>query len=194
LQVAAQIGTASLINNAATAKISGADGQVLYKLGFGVELNIGAAYTHARYGRYTNSASYVQCLNRTTCGASYGVFAVVPVDASGNQMQRAPDFTGNLGARYSTKLANGELALSGNFYDSDRVYFDSSNEFRQSAYQLLNLRAEWTDPSARYTVALFSDNITNTHYQIEVPPSNFGVRSIWGYPRTYGLSIRVHLQ
>jgi iron complex outermembrane receptor protein len=194
LQVAAQIGTASLINNAATARISGADGQVQYDVGHGLQLNIGAAYTDAKYGRYPNSASYVQCLNPTTCGASYGVFAVVPINASGNEMQRAPQFTGNLGARYSHLLAQGNLVLSGNFYDTSRVYFDSSNAFHQDAYNVTNLRAEWTDPSTRYTLALYTDNVTDTHYLSEVPTSNFGIRGIWAYPRTYGVSVRVHLK
>jgi iron complex outermembrane recepter protein len=193
LQVAAQIGTRSLINNAADARISGLDGQILYKFGFGLDMNLGAAYTDAKYSDYPDSAAYVQCLNVTTCGASYGVFAVVPVNASGNQMQRAPEFTGNLGGRYSTTVADGTFAVSANLYHTSGFFFDSSNDYSQKAYSLLDSRVDWTDPSKRYTVGLFGDNLTNTHYLIEVPNSNFGQRSIWGYPRTYGVSLRLHL-
>jgi iron complex outermembrane receptor protein len=52
------------------------------------------------------------------------------------------------------------------------------------------MRAEWTDPSKRYTFALYGDNVTNQRYITQVANGNFGIAAIWNYPVTYGVSFR----
>jgi iron complex outermembrane receptor protein len=192
LQVASYIGTASLINNAATARINGGEFDVRYKVLKALELNAGANIMDAKYGNYPDAGYYSQCINPAICGAGTGIFAVESVDASGNQMQRAPKFTGNIGARFTADVANGEFALAGNLYHTSTVYFTAANQFKQDPYSLLNLRAEWTDPSKHYTFALYGDNVTNARYLTQVPLGNFAIGAVWNYPVTYGVSVRVH--
>jgi iron complex outermembrane receptor protein len=105
-------------------------------------------------------------------------------------MMRAPDFTGNLGVSYTVDLAHGELALSSNLSVTSKVYFDSSNNFPQKGYEILSLRAEWTDPSRKYTLAIFGDNLTDSEYRVQGEAGSFGNASVWGYPATVGASIR----
>jgi iron complex outermembrane receptor protein len=69
-------------------------------------------------------------------------------------MQRSPEFTGSVGARYTTDVAGGRLALSGNLYYSSKPYFDPAEQLSQGSYATLGLRAEWTAPSERYTHAV----------------------------------------
>lgn len=192
LQVASYIGTASLINNAASAKIDGIEGDLRYKPVRFLEFNAGANYMNARYENYPDATGYSQCLNLATCGAGYGTFLIGSVNASGNEMQRAPKLTGNLGARFTADIANGEFALSGNAYHTSRVYFVASNEYSQPGYSTLNLRAEWTDPSKRYTFAIYGDNVTNTRYLTQVALGNFAIGSVWNYPAMFGVSAKVH--
>ncbi len=56
---------------------------------------------------------------------------------------------------------------------------------------MLSLRAQWTDPSERYTVGLWGDNVTNSRYRTQVQFNNFGIGSTWSAPVTYGLDFGV---
>lgn len=102
-------------------------------------------------------------------------------------MQRAPEFTFNLGASYGLEVAKGKLLLSGNLYFSSDFYFDPAEQFRQGAYEVLSLRAEWTDPSDRFSIALFGDNVTGKRYQTQVLFNTLGIGSVWNSPATYGV-------
>ena len=65
------------------------------------------------------------------------------------------------------------------------------HEFSQKGYELLSLRAEWTDPSDRFTLAVFGDNVTNAKYKSQILPGPFAIQTTWGSPTTYGGSVRV---
>ena len=104
-------------------------------------------------------------------------------------MQRSPEVTANLGAAYDMPLADGELTLSGNLYYSSDFFFDPSEQFKQDAYTTLSLRAQWVDPSERYTVAVFGDNVTDERYQTQVLYNTLGIGSVWSAPATWGVSV-----
>lgn len=191
LQVASYVGASSLIQNAATSNVYGVDGQVRYAFSDEWEASLGVAYVHTEYDEFADSQVWNQC-NSPACGQSFGVFLPSYADASGNEMQRAPELTGTLGLSYRTDLAGGALAISGTVYHSSEFYFDSSNAYKQDAYDLLGIRAEWTDPSEHYTLAVFGDNLTDEEYRNQALPQFYGTLSSWGAPMTYGVSVAVH--
>lgn len=57
--------------------------------------------------------------------------------------------------------------FSGRFYHSSKFYFNATDQLEQGAHNTLALRAEWTDPSDRFTVALYGDNVAGTRYLTE---------------------------
>jgi iron complex outermembrane receptor protein len=57
-------------------------------------------------------------------------------------------------------------------------------------YELLSLRAEWTDASNRYTFAVYSDNVTDEEYRTMAQANATGIGAGWGAPATAGVSIR----
>lgn len=181
----------SEITNAADSHIYGAEGQAKYAVTQNFETNLAAAYTHARYQQFEGAPAYNQCLV-PACGLGYGSFITTPVDASGNTLPHAPTFTGNLGLRYTTDVLEGKLGLSSNLYYTSKFYFDSPNQFSQGAYGTLSLRTDWTDPSKRYTIALYADNVLNRHYFTEVQESAGAINTVWSRPVTVWGSIRVH--
>lgn len=187
--------TAELIN-AATSEIYGLDGSVRYEVTPGFQINAGASYVHARYKRFNNAPIYVRCTEAppeyaATCGAGV-TFVVVPTTLEDVTMQRTPEFTGFLGARYETEMAGGELALSGNLFYSSSLFFGPSGiQFRQGGYETLALRAQWSAPDARYHVALFGDNVTNSRYRTQAQYSSYGMGANWSQPATYGLEFGV---
>ena len=189
LQVASYNGTQSLITNAASSRVYGVESQLSYKLSDNFEFNLGAAYLDAKYRRFLTSPIFIQCL-LPACGAGFGTFPASTNDSSGFRMQRSPEFTGNIGARYSTGLAGGRFALSGTLAYTSSIYFDSSQQFIQKGYELLSLRAEWTDSSEHWTIAVYGDNVTNAKYRNQVLAGQTGIQSVWGYPATAGASVR----
>lgn len=201
LQVSSfQTGTAQ-IRNAASSEIYGAELQLAYRLPGGFSINGGAAWTHARYKAFPNApfVSYcdpvapagdpLYCVPPALGGFGPGALVQTTVDAAGFEMQRSPEFTGNLGVSYETGLADGTLRLSSNIYYTSSFYFDASQQFRQGGYEVLSARIQWTDASDRFTVALFGDNLTNDRHLNQVLSNTVGTGAGWNSPVTYGISL-----
>jgi iron complex outermembrane receptor protein len=202
LQVSSFQAGQAQIRNAAQSRIWGAEVSAHYRLTDGFNINLGAAYTHARYTSFKNAPYYTYCNPAVPafsgqsfdCGAiGPGSLTQVTTDASGYHMQRSPDFTANLGASYHTPLARGDLTLSGNLYYTSKFYFDPSQQFAQNSYTVLGLRAQWADPSDHYTVALYGDNVTDKRYRTQVLFNTLGIGNTWSAPATWGLEVGVRL-
>lgn len=185
--------TITVTRNAAAAKVNGAEAQLHYAMTSNFDINAGGAYTHARYTDFPNAPGYFQCLNFAACGAGYGLQNVININAKGLTLPRSPDFTGNVGARYTTLVLSGEFALSGNLYYSSKVYLDPANQYWQGSYATLSVRAQWTDPTKRYTLAVFGNNVTDKHYVNQILESQVAIDQGWAAPATYGFSVRVNL-
>lgn len=194
LQVSSFQSGQAIITNAAQSRIYGVEGSARYKLSDALDLNVGWAYTHARYRSFSEAPFYSYCdptgaVPALVCGAiGPGSITQAVNDSSGYQMPRSPDFTGNLGVNYHTPLADGRLTVSGNLYYTSKFYFDSSKQFVQPGYEVLALRAQWVDPSERYTIAVFGDNLTNKRYRTQVLSNTLGIGSVWNSPTTWGVS------
>jgi iron complex outermembrane receptor protein len=185
-------GTAEIVN-AAKSEIYGLDGQLRYRVNDNFEVNLGGAWTHARYTDFPIAPVYTPCVQLQSpadCAASGSTFVIVPTALKDVTMQRTPEFTGNLGARYTADLAGGELSLSGNLFYSSKFYFGPSGiQFPQKGYETLSLRAQWTDPSDTYTIALWGDNVTNSRYKTQVQYASFGIGTNWSQPTTFGVEL-----
>ncbi len=191
LQVASYVADSSFIKNAANSTIYGGEVQTRYAFTDRFQANVGVSFMHAEYDKFDESQTWDQCL-AATCGIYYGVYLPGYGDAAGNEMQRSPEFTGTLGLNYQMDVAGGSLDLSGTLYHTSHFYFDSSNLYKQDAYDLLSMRAAWTDPSKQYTVAVYGDNLTDEEYRTQVLPQFYGALSTWGAPRTFGVSLGMH--
>jgi len=203
LQVSSYQAGAAQIRNAATSEIYGVEGQFRYRLTDAFTVNGGAAWTHARYKSFRNAPYYtwcdpaaaagtaLWCVPPALGGAGAGGIIQTSVDASGFRMQRSPEVTANLGASYTTDLAEGKFVLSGNAYYTSSFYMDPEQQFKQGAYTLLSARAEWTDASDRYSVAVFGDNLTGKRYQSQILFTTVGVGSVWSPPATYGVQFGI---
>jgi len=203
LQVSSFQSGAAQIRNAASSEIYGLEGQLRYRVSDAFNVYGGAAWTHARYKSFTNAPFYSYC--DPTAGPTSPLFCVPPAfgglgagalvqaftDASGFKMQRAPELTGNIGASYGLDVGGGKLTLSGNLYLTSSFYFDPEQQFKQNGYELLSLRAEWTDASDRFNLAVFGDNVTDKRYQSQVLFNTLGIGSVWAPPMTWGLSAGV---
>jgi iron complex outermembrane receptor protein len=180
------------VSNAATARIYGFEGDVRYEIVRDFEVNASAAYLNAKYTSFPDAPGNAPCFTSpTACGANFGMSPSTTVNASGFEMQRAPRYTGSLGAKYSVEVARGRLALSSSLYDTARFYEDSAHETYQPSYATLGLRGEWTDASGRYTLAVYGDNVTGKRYYLQAYPQNSGYVATWSAPAMVFGEIRV---
>jgi len=181
----------AFITNAANSRIYGLEGDVTYRVFTDFEINAGGAYTNGKYTRWTGAPNYTPCFtSAAVCGANYGMNVTGQIDASGFQMARAPEFTATLGPRYTMDLAGGRLALSSTLYYTSSFYFEVNRITRQSAYATVALRAEWTDPSNRFTLAIYGDNVTDKRYSTQGQTGNTGAYNVWAAPATIGGEIK----
>ena len=197
LQVSLYIGQQAKILNAAKSEIYGLDAQLRYDLTDSFQISAGGAWVHARYKSFPNAPVYKPCLSLPAtdpvgagCRAFFTSFPVVGTSLRNSTMQRTPEFTGNFDARYKTEVADGQLVLSGSLYYTSKFYFGPSGiQFPQKGYATLALRGQWTDPSDRFTVALWGDNVTNTRYKTAMQYGTLGIGANWNKPTTYGIEI-----
>lgn len=190
LQIANYTTTTSIVSNAANSRIYGFEAQGQYQVTSNFDVSLSGTYLHAEYLDYKGAPTYQQCLNAVACGGNYGFQNVTPIDLVNHQMMRAPTFSGTVSARYSMPLAGGNLALSTNLFYTTKVTLDPTGEYYQDAYPLLGLRAEWTDPSKRLSVALYGENVTDRAYRSEVSATTAAVSQLWGHPGTYGGEVK----
>jgi iron complex outermembrane receptor protein len=179
------------IINAANSEIYGLEGQVRYRVSSAFELNAGAAWTHARYKRFNDAPVYYRC-TVPACTNNGLSFTTVGTTLTNVTMTRTPEFTANIGARYTAEMEAGKLALSSNFYYTSSFFFGpSGTQFKQGGYEVLSARAEFTDKSDRFSIALFGDNLTGKRYRTQVQYNNFGIGAIWNAPTTYGVQVGI---
>ncbi|MCJ2180224.1 TonB-dependent receptor [Novosphingobium album (ex Hu et al. 2023)] len=197
-------GTAELVN-AAKSEIYGLEGQLNYQVTPAFKLMAGASYVHARYktfgqvlanGEVQGAPIYKFCpapagaKYADACGPGRTFYVNTDTILKNVPMQRTPEFTGFLGANYATDLAGGTFTLSGNLYYTSSYYFGpSGTQFKQKGFETLSLRAEWTDPSETYSVALWGDNVTDSRYRTQITYGDFGIGSAYNDPVTYGIEL-----
>ncbi len=192
---------AAQIRNAKSSEIYGLEAQSRYQLNEKFSIYGGVAWTHAEYKDFDNAPYYsycdptaavgtaIGCVPTALGGFGPGALTQVTADASGNEMQRSPEWTGNIGASYDVNnVAGGVLTFSGNLYYSSSFYFDAAEQFEQDSYEVLSLRAQWVDAEGRYEIALYGDNVTDERYQTQVLFNTLGIGSVWNSPVTYGVS------
>src|SRR3546814_12470028 len=97
-----------------------------------VDVNLGATWTHATYRSFDGAPYYGYCDPGVSCQVDptsgnpiRGTIVQVQRDASGNRLQRSPEFTGNLGASYLIPTAS-----IGTFTVSGPLYYSRSEERR----------------------------------------------------------------
>jgi iron complex outermembrane receptor protein len=205
LQVSEYLGNAqAFIINAAKSEIYGLEEELHFDVNDHVQVNGGASWTHARY------ITFGTVLNGVTIGAP--IYASCPPQPNtipgcaspinydyvntdtiirGAHMQHVPTWTANIAPRLTTGImTSGEYSLTGNFYYTSQYWSSpSGTQFLQPSYATVALRAEWKDPSRKYTVALYGDNLTNERYRTSIQYTGEGIGATWNQPASWGIEL-----
>lgn len=197
-----QCSITTLFANAPKAKIYGLDGQVTYTPIDNLNIRLGGAWLHARYGDFPGASG--TGLNPAT---NLNVSPQVQ-DWSDLQMARAPNFSANLAVDYTIEdVFGGSLALSGNYNYTDSYVVNNASlygtlflpanpdvagaqRFRQGAFSLVSIQATWTDPTEHYWVTAFCNNLFDKSYRMVYSGSPAaGDYSAPGEPQVYGVKV-----
>ncbi|MGI4876086.1 MAG: TonB-dependent receptor [Janthinobacterium lividum] len=162
------------ISNAATAKIDGIEVETTILPVDHLRLQANFSYLNARYNKYP--------------GAS-GPGGVV-VDASGNELNAAPKYSGNAVAQYDFPFARGDnVSLRGEAFYQSRSFFIATNDPAQSQapYALLNASLTYTTPKGDWDFGLYAKNLADRQYVTATATISPVVSGRPGDPRTFGL-------
>ena len=147
-------------------------------------LNVGIAYTHARYREYMGSG----LSGGPVIAPNYG-FATLPTSFAGGEMIRAPEWTTNVGLNYLLPSGIGTWGASGNYFFSSRVPLMPGNQRSQDAYGLLSARVSWTSMNDAWTLSAYGNNLTDEKYQVFSAAGFLGNNHIYGAPLSWGAQI-----
>jgi iron complex outermembrane recepter protein len=167
LQVGVSINnnTAVIVGNAANVRDKGMEFDFNWRSPVeGLSFSGAAAYTNAKYITY-----FAQCYTgelSTLCKARPELNGSNGQDLSGQQVARAPEWTGNLGFNYETPVSsNIKLGLSGNWSFSSSYWTDSINSplSRHPSYSLFDATVRVADVDDNWELALIGRNLGNKH-------------------------------
>jgi iron complex outermembrane recepter protein len=180
------------IQNAASARAHGIETQLTVAPVHDLTFNASAAWEHSRYSSFPNAATYLlpgETVRGTTCAGP--VNCSYSYDATGNQMQRAPEWV------FSTELAYDHVnddrsgySASIKWYHNGGYFWEATNRFRQQAYSLVNASIGYTLPGGQVTVSGFVTNLTNARYENALLVLPISVVVLDGEPRFYGATLR----
>jgi iron complex outermembrane receptor protein len=185
----------STLQNGATAKIYGFESQLTLRPVKRLELSLSGTLLHAHYGDFRNATAVG--LNTTTMLNVPGQIQ----DLSGQQMIRAPNFSGTAAVDYTVeKVAGGSLNAAANVKYTDSYVVNNPSlygplagalankeRFRQSGYALVNGSLTWTDASDHFSLGIWGNNLTNKKVRLSNNAGAFGEYGIWGWPRQVGV-------
>lgn len=177
----------STLNNAAAATVKGfeltARGNVTDKLSFDLGLS---ALPTANYDEYTNASVFI--FNPVTGGAA----SVVPYDASGSRMLRAPKYQANGRLTYEDTLFSGDFLATVNVSYNDGFYWQAGNLTPESSYTVVNAKVSWTDPRGLLTYSVWAENLTDELYSLNSTNGAPGLSDAFAPPRLVGIGIAAH--
>jgi len=182
LQVVSFSGVSSITNNAATAKIYGADVDAEVELGPGVSLRAAVSYLpNAEFTKYQNAVVYAAPLT------PFGLTQYTQ-DISGSRLFRTPEFTASITGEFSRSLSFGIFSASSTLYHSSGYRFDAASLMVQRAYTTLSADVSLKPAGSRMTYSVWGKNLSSAAYistQLQAATAT-GIQN--GPPREIGIS------
>jgi iron complex outermembrane receptor protein len=173
------------VNNAASSRIYGIEGQFQAALADSLKLDIAAMVQSAKYTDFTT------CNNTAFVGACSSIATTTFINVKGNWLNRAPNYTVNVGLEYEADIGSaGSLTVRGESVFSGRVFYDefATPLVQQKPYNLQNIYVSFTPTSDSFTLRAYVKNIGDTDYKTSAffQTAVFQQQGNWGAPRTFG--------
>jgi iron complex outermembrane receptor protein len=176
----------TILQNAASATAYGGELGIDAVVTDNLVLGSGVAYEHSRYDRYDNFAGFEPAAVGNT---------QVAVDASGNEMQRAPNWVISTKGDYTQPLSSGDsLKVHVGWYYNGGYFWDAGNQLKQRPYNLVDASLSYVVQSQGFSVKLWGKNLTNQFYYTSELMTAFGTGAQYAAPRMVGVTFDWHLR
>jgi iron complex outermembrane receptor protein len=175
-------------NNAAAAEIYGVDFDAAWQLTPEFAVNAGLSIMDASYKSYKAALVNVPRVQAAGVDCRCGNVTAV-VDASGNPMIRAPDWTLTLSANYRKVFELGTLGLNGTLYHTDNYFITPDKRVQQPSYTMFNAQASWRPRGSHLEFTVYGKNLTDKAVFSSVFVNGLGDGVAYAAPRTFGGSV-----
>jgi iron complex outermembrane receptor protein len=179
----------SVVTNAGEAEVKGIEIEMLARPIDGLELSAALAYTHAEFTDYQDDDP-LDSIPKSS-----------PLDLSGNDLARSPDYTVNLSAAYTWQLPWGSLTSSVRYYWSDEVYFSAYNRANrdyQDSYHKTDVSLAFESSDETWTATMAFQNLEDAEVasNISLGDASLGGsdRAQWQAPSIFRLSLGYHFR
>ena len=175
------------VQNAGSSKIYGLDLEGSYAATDRLSLSGGLSLLHARFDSFPNAAiiardpncpvGYVYCGNITESR-----------DISGTPLERAPDKTAFLSAKYDVPTSYGTFSTQVNGSYNSGFLWTFGDQFKQGPYAVLNAQINWVSVDTHIRLSFWGRNLTNRVYGISHGIGTPAEAVVWSQPRSVGVS------
>ncbi|QIG80756.1 TonB-dependent receptor [Stakelama tenebrarum] len=182
-------GAGILQQNAAGSEIYGAEVNMNWAPVRAIRVNLGLAYTHARFTSFPNAAVY---------NIVGGALTATAEDLKGFRLPHAPDFTANGSITYNWEAAGGwtgHLTAAARYtteYDYTAGAGGELRASRQEAFTLVDLTGSALAPDGHLEWGFFVSNLLGKEYYSLVSTGDTGVYMTPAAPRTGGVTVTYH--
>jgi len=181
----------SRLFNAARARVHGIESDATWRPADNFDLRAGFAWTHARFKSFPGAPAFfprTTLTNGTPCPDLNCGNAQVNVDASGNKLLRAPEFTISAGANYHLELAGGsKISFGVRPYWSSKINYSFQERISQPSYFTVDADISYS-PNDQLRLSIWGRNLTDTKYATSRSESSARDAIAWAQPVTYGIS------
>ena len=184
-RAAAGVGATATTENAAEAEIYGFDMEFTWLATNELTITGGFNYLDSEYTDFDAAA-------KSFAGGPFTTN--VGIDASGESLLRAPDFSLFASMAYEFSWGDARMPLVVTYSHKDSYLFDFVIEpemapLRQDDYGLLTARLSYI-LDEHWEVSVWGNNLTDEDYFDDVVANASGLRASRGAPRTYGVEVR----
>jgi iron complex outermembrane receptor protein len=178
----------AVLSNAAAAEVKGLDIDFQIVASSSLSIFGGVEFLDAKFTDWPGAAVTVH----NTTGPLAGTNSTVQlVNGAGFKLTNAPDFSGNLGARYLYQISAGELAFNAAYSYRSKIFWDPGNRLTEKPVGLVNGSVVFTPTNGNWNIGVFGQNLTDEHYNAQYTDTASGDIGPPAAPRTYGVRVGV---
>lgn len=193
-QVGQIVNLQSVLTNAASSRITGAEAEMLVRPARGLDIGATFAWLDTAYKQFCTGDP-----TQPNAPVSPGCDPANPIDLAGNRLPRAPEFTLTTSLGYTADLERaGSLAFRADLRMQSDMFFTQFNRrlIAQPSYVTVNGSVTWASANDRFSLGAFINNAFNETYFTEVLESGAFNPQLVGQayvapPRTYGFRAAV---
>lgn len=158
------------LNNVGELRTQGVEADLTYQMTEALRLNASLAYTDATIKSFENAPCYFGQTEAQGCMFEDGPGGLDVQDLSGEDLNNSPDLKFNLGAYWERVAENLPVNyfIQGNYQWQDDVNYDLyGNPLNsQEAFGVTNISFGIVEPSDRYKVTVFVNNLFDENYSM----------------------------